>query len=78
MTGYLKPVTDQLRQADFEFVRQRHGRDQRSCDQVETAASFALLFLGRAQSLDSTLFFRGISFCSNGAGRRQKPDSRQQ
>src|SRR5258708_32689938 len=38
-------------------------------DQVETATSFALLILGCAQSLDSTLFFRGISFCSNGAGR---------
>jgi hypothetical protein len=26
-----------------------------------------------AQSLDSTLFFRGISFCSNGAGRVKNP-----
>ena len=41
--------------------------------QVETATSFAPLTLGCAQSLDSTLFFRGISFCSNGAGRRQNP-----
>src|SRR6266853_1511809 len=54
------------------------GRDKRSCDQVETAASFAPVILGYAQSLDSTLFFRGISFCSNGPGRRRKPDSRQQ
>jgi hypothetical protein len=33
---------------------------------------------GCAQSLDSTTFFRGISFCQNGAGRPQEPDSRQQ
>src|SRR6266478_9921323 len=32
---------------------------------------FCSLILGCAQSLDSTLFFRGISFCSNGAGRVQ-------
>jgi hypothetical protein len=49
----------------------RDGRDKRSDDQVETATSFAPLTLGCAQSLDSTLFFRGISFCQNGAGRHQ-------
>src|SRR5262249_49497074 len=32
---------------------------------------------GCAQSIDSTLFFGGISFCQNGAGRCRPPDLRQ-
>ena len=40
--------------------------------------SFAPVTLGCAQSLDSTLFFRGISFCQNGASPTLEPDSRQQ
>jgi len=50
----------------------RDGRGKPSRDQVETPRSFASVTLGYVQPLDSTLFFRGISFCQNGAGRRQQ------
>ena len=39
--------------------------------EVAAATSFTPVTLGYAQPLDSTLFFRGISFCQNGAGRVQ-------